>query len=96
MKIKIFCTSIHPYSLLNKLPNYIIPIGLGNMNFPSGWLTEKKGENIRDLNIFYGELTGFYWVWKNLIDEFNENDFIGFCHYRKLWLNYLRDKKNFL
>jgi len=95
MKIKIFCTSIHPYSLLNKLPSYISPLGLGNMNFPSKWLTEKRGNNISDLNKFYGELTGFYWVWKNLIDEFKENDYIGFCHYRKLWLNYLRDKKNF-
>lgn len=95
MKIKIYSTSIKYYSILNKLPNYIQPIGLGDNIFPSNWLNENSGDTIKNLNKYYGELTGFYWVWKNLLKNFGENDFIGFCHYRKLWLNYLGYKKKF-
>ena len=42
-KIKIYCSSIKYYSLLNKLPGYITPLGLGNSEFPDDWLKEKKG-----------------------------------------------------
>ena len=92
-KIQIYCTSIKPYSLLNKLPEYIKPLGLGDTDFPGYWLNEKKEQNIKHLNKYYGEVSGFYWVWKNNINKFNDDDFIGFCHYRKLWLNYLSDNK---
>lgn len=94
MSLRIFCTSIKPYSLLNKLPNYIEPLGLGENLFPKNWHDEKKGKNIGNLNKNYGELSGFYWVWKNLLSDFKSNDFIGFCHYRKLWLNFILEKKN--
>ena len=94
MNLKIFCTSIYPYNLLDKLPSYIQPIGLGNNKFPSNWYNEKNGDNIKYLNRYYGELTGFYWVWKNLLGNFKNNDLIGFCHYRKLWLNFFLKKKN--
>lgn len=94
MKLRIFCTSLKPYSLLNKLPNYIEPLGLGEQKFPKNWYDEKKGKNISNLNQYYGELSGFYWVWKNLLNDFKSDDFIGFCHYRKLWLNFKLNEKN--
>ena len=93
-KVQIYCTSIKYYSILNKLPGYIKPLGLGEAEFPNTWLDEKKNKNIAHLNKYYGELTGFYWVWKNKINELDEDDFIGFCHYRKLWLDYKSNTKN--
>jgi hypothetical protein len=93
-KMQIFCTSIQPYSLLNRLPEYISPLGLGDADFPKKWMNEKKGENIKHLNKYYGEISGFYWVWKNKINEFENDDFIGFCHYRKFWLNYTSNEKS--
>tara|TARA_B100000795_G_C22799321_1_gene440980 strand:+ start:2632 stop:3447 length:816 start_codon:yes stop_codon:yes gene_type:complete len=93
--LKIFCTSIKYFKILDKLPNYIQPLGLGKESFPSNWLDEKNGKNIFHLNNYYGELTGIYWIWKNQIEKMNDDDKIGNCHYRKLWLNnlYLEKQK---
>ena len=93
-KIKIFCTSLNYYKIIDKLPSYIQPLGLGVNNFPKNWIDEKKGKNISELNKNYGEFTGFYWVWKNVISSFSNSDLIGFCHYRKLWMNQNLSKKN--
>ena len=81
------------YSVLQKLPKSIIPFGLGDQTYPGGWLNEKNGDNILGLNKFYGETTGIYWIWKNYLDNFKINDWIGFCQYRRLWLNDIYTKK---
>lgn len=38
--------------------------------------------NISDKNDYWGELTGHYWIWKNLLPRIN-NEYIGFGHYNK-------------
>lgn len=93
MKLKIFCCTIKYYKILDKLPKNIIPLGLGNSDFPSNWLSEKQGINIGELNKFYGEATGIYWIWKNYLKNLQSNDWLGFCQYRRLWLNNLFDQK---
>ena len=93
--IKIYCTTIKNLNLLNKLPNYIIPFGLGDNNYPSNWLSEINGDSIFTLNKYFGEATGMYWVWKNEIKNFSKNDWIGFCQHRRLWLNDLFEKKQY-
>ena len=92
-KLEIYCTTIKHYRILEKLPSYIIPLGLGEEIYPKSWLTEKSGENISNLNKHYGETSGFYWIWKNRLNDKNKSDWIGTCHYRKLWLNNLYNKK---
>ena len=92
-ELKIFCTSIKYYKILDKMPGYIQPIGLGNNDFPAHWLCEKNGENISSLNKYYGELTGIYWIWKNVANKMSSKDKIGNCHYRKFWLNDMFLKK---
>ena len=93
MKLNIFCTAIKYYKVIDKLPKYIIPLGLGEEHYPSSWLNEKKGDNICSLNKYYGEATGIYWVWKNYLKNLKKDDWIGFCQYRRLWLNSYYDKK---
>ena len=93
-KLQIFCSTLNYYNILEKLPSYISPFGLGDNIFPSNWLNEKKGINIPKLNKYYGEFTGFYWIWKNKIQDLKKEDMIGFCHYRKLWMNDLHTDKN--
>lgn len=46
-----------------------------------GYLGDNTGDNISDLNEFFGELTGLYWIWKNY--EGQEN--IGINHYRRFF-----------
>ena len=92
-QLKIFCTSVNYYNVIDHLPNNILPLGLGAKSFPINWYDEKVGENISKLNLFYGELTGIYWIWKNKISEMKKDDLVGNCHYRKLWLDKLYQKK---
>ena len=93
--MKIFCTAIKYYRIIDKLPKNILPLGLGKADYPSHWLTEKKGDNINHLNKYFGEATGIYWIWKNYLDKIDSKEFIGFCQYRRLWLNnlYLNKQK---
>ena len=78
---------------MEKLPNFVIPLGLGEEKYPNNWLTEKVGKNISSLNKYYAEFTGLYWIWKNKIDNLDNNDLIGNCHNRVLWLNELIENK---
>ena len=36
-------------------------------------------DNVTDINLFYSELSGYYWIYKN----YDIKDYIGFCHYRR-------------
>ena len=92
-KLEIYCTTIKYYKILEKLPSYIKPLGLGEESYPKDWLTEKKGENISSLNKYYAEFTGLYWVWKNRIKNLNKDDLIGNCHNRVLWLDNIYTEK---
>jgi hypothetical protein len=47
------------------------------------YLGDDSGDNISDQNCYYSELTGMYWVWKNIVC-----DYVGICHYRRYLLDH--------
>ena len=85
--LKIFCLCIND-RLLDKIKklNYI-PVALGKGDYQKGWLRDNTGKNISHKNKYYGEYTFHYWLWQNDFDTFNENDWVGFCTYRRFWMN---------
>jgi len=84
-KLTIFCCTHFHNNYIGKLPN-LIPVGIGGEVYPENWLTDKSKNNISNLNKNYADLTFHYWIWKNYLHNFNDDDFFGFCQYRRFWL----------
>ena len=59
-KINLYCLSLKYFNLIDKLPSFINPLGLGNESYPNHWCKEVDGENISELNKYYGQYTGIY------------------------------------
>jgi hypothetical protein len=61
-----------------------VPLRVGSAgNEDFGYLRDDTGDNISRLNCYYSELTGLYWIWKNVKDM----DYVGTCHYRRYLIN---------
>lgn len=56
-------------------------LSLGNNTelYGDNIIRDDTGDNISDMNPFYCELSGLYWIWKN----YDIKEYIGFCHYRR-------------
>lgn len=52
------------------------------LNEDFNYTRDDTGDNISKLNMYYAELTGQYWAWKQ-----SQADIIGFCHYRRYFVN---------
>lgn len=89
MGIKIFVCCHRPV----KVPEHplLVPLQVGaalaEKHFP-GYLHDDVGDHISDRNRSYCELTGLYWVWKNV-----EADHYGFFHYRRYLYPALDEKR---
>ncbi len=83
MKTQIFvCT--HKPTTLPCDDAVLVPLQVGAAaNGRFGITSDDTGDNISSKNCFYGELTGLYWIWKNVTDA----DIVGLCHYRRYFLN---------
>lgn len=66
------------------------PLLNGSFNYTDdfGYLRDDSGDNISNLNNYYAEMTGEYWVWKN-----SDSNIIGFCHYRRYFAKNILLKK---
>lgn len=61
-----------------------IPLQVGRaIHDDYGYQGDDTGDNISVKNPYYSELTGLYWIWKNVSDA----DYLGLCHYRRYFLN---------
>ena len=83
--MKMYCITIsdNHHSKIKKFG--YLPVGLGENILSNEFLRDNTKENICDKNPYYGEYTFHYWLWKNNILKNFENEWIGFCQYRKFW-----------
>lgn len=87
--IKIIIATHKNYTMPND--SIYLPLHVGKENKEDlGYIGDNSGENISDKNPYFCELTGMYWAWKNL-----KNDYIGLVHYRRYFGNRRRNKNPF-
>ncbi len=65
-----------------KMPksDFYVPleVGVACHGRKTKWVGDNRGENISEKNESFSELTGIYWIWKNV-----KNDYKGLVHYRR-------------
>ena len=82
MNIRIY-TMTHKKFEVPPDPMYV-PLQVGRaVHEDLGYTGDDTGDNISAKNCYYSELTGLYWVWKNVKDT----DYVGVCHYRRYLIN---------
>ena len=85
--LDMFCICLHD-NLLDKVKKLqYVPVGVGSEKFSKDWLLDSTSENISLKNKFYGEYTFHFWFWKNMLHKIPKDKWIGFCAYRRFWLN---------
>ena len=82
---------------INYLENLKLKIVVGGSffkkeNFPKNWFLDRTKINISKKNNNYGSLTSIYWIWKNELNNYTNNTWIGISHYRRFWLKENHDK----
>ena len=81
MDIRIIIATHKPYRMPGD--KMYLPVHVGAAGKESlGFQRDDEGDNISRKNPNYCELTGLYWAWKNLDDEY-----IGLAHYRRHFSN---------
>lgn len=83
MSTTIFVMAHRPYAAPADPTFKTVFVGAkGKEDIVPGCLRDDDGDdNISDLNAYFSELTGIYWVWKNYKGQEN----IGICHYRRFF-----------
>lgn len=78
MSIRVIVASHKAYRMPED-PMYMpIHVGKAGSALDLGFHGDNTGDNISEKNPTFCELTGLYWAWKNL-----EDDYIGLSHYRR-------------
>lgn len=77
--VKIFAMTHKEFDVPNDLMYIPLHVGHAKAAKDFGYMGDDTGDNISDLNCYYAELSGVYWVWKN----YHEADYVGICHYRR-------------
>jgi hypothetical protein len=79
--------------ITHDIPAPCTPIYVGKAGKESHGVNDRSGISISEKNPFYSELTAHYWVWKNVLPCASDEDFIGFCHYRRFFTFDIQVKK---
>lgn len=78
MRMVVMVAAHKPYWMPEDAAYWPVLVGAAGKEAPPGWRRDDAGENISARNATFCELTGHYWLWKNV-----EADVYGLCHYRR-------------
>ncbi len=84
-----YCITGKYYHFLNDLNVNVVISGAENKDcniFPPDWNKDNVGKNISYKNKNFGTLTFHYWLWKNKLHTYKDDDWIGINHYRRFWI----------
>ena len=92
--LSIYCITDRQINYLENLKLKIVVGGsfFKKENFPKNWFLDRTKINISKKNNNYGSLTSIYWIWKNELNNYTNNTWIGISHYRRFWLKENHDK----
>ena len=81
--LKIFCVYFDKRPIWKSDCVEPIQAGKARTGTDLGLLADDTGDHISGENARYGEMTAWYWVWKNYLPAHPELTHIGFSHYRR-------------
>ena len=81
--LKVFCVYFDKRPVWKSDCVEPIQAGKARTGFDLGMLADDTGDSISAENVRYGEMTAWYWVWKNYLPEHPELTHVGFSHYRR-------------
>jgi hypothetical protein len=81
----IFVISHKPFPAKLETPFIPLYVGAEATAANQNELCDNRGDNISELNPYFCELTGLYWVWKNWAPTAKSDELVGFCHYRRFF-----------
>ena len=88
--LQIFCITNKKLNFFDNLAYNMVAVG--KEKFPTNYIKCDNKQNIYHKEEYYSELTFHYWFWKNELNKYNNDTWIGFCQKRRFWLQ----KKNSL
>ena len=81
--LKIFCVYFDRRPIWRSDCVEPIQAGKARTGLDLGMLADDTGDSISGENARYGEMTAWYWVWKNYLPAHSETEYVGFSHYRR-------------
>lgn len=83
MAVKIFAMTHKEFDVPKDAMYIPLHVGHKQAKLDFGYRGDDTGDNISQLNCYYAELSGVYWVWKN----YHDAEYVGICHYRRFLTN---------
>ncbi|MBO7721304.1 MAG: DUF4422 domain-containing protein [Kiritimatiellae bacterium] len=81
--VKIFCVYFDRRPVWRSDCVEPLQAGKARTGLDLAMLADDTGDNISAENVRYGEMTAWYWVWKNYLPAHPELSLVGFSHYRR-------------
>ena len=81
--LKIFCVYFDDRPIWRSDCVEPLQAGRARTGFDLTMTADDTGDNISAENVRYGEMTAWYWVWKNYLPAHPELEYLGFSHYRR-------------